>query len=493
MSGHMDSKICTVYTTDGHFQMTYQTIKENDFFKNIFEIVDSICVRMNSVEFEHVAQYLRKEIPKDILVNFAYVVKNFGIDFENIVYFNIGGKIFSFEKDFIAKKFKYFERFIANYPELSPDYTSILIDKSYNKFQQILDFIKNQESASNQEHPINNDLEIELEYYGWIPNENIKEFINVSYFNFIHEGYVAFVNHWDQRKYVVSKHSVINDGDNNIYQTNIHTKEHIIIILCLKNNIKKVDLLSKINVYFSKENEKVPNEENYHPLTNNQFLHKNKHQIIIRHVLSSEFCIDFTTYSYYMRISKDLEIDSIKFYCINNIGDYYDIPNKKFIEYGKDEIIDKINIKLRDLIFSVENSIFSYNHLINRGTRENIAKNYVLNKNGYVIDYLLFEIPTEIKVSHIELKSRDETICVSKLEEITLVSLAEKFPNYGSRRIVPVASNRPTKLYRINKLYNKKLNVNFLLSYEMFCEIVIVLKEPSSGWFKLKYQFMNYY
>ena len=224
MSDNIDSKICTVYTTDGHFQMTYQTIKENDFFKNIFEIVDSICVRMNSVEFEYVAQYLRKEIPKDILINFAYVVKNFGIDFENIVYFNIGGKIFSFEKDFVTKKFKYFERFIVNYPGLGPDYTSILIDKSYNKFQQVLDFVKNQKC------PINNDLEIELEYYGWIPNKNIKEFIDVSHFNFIHEGYESFVNHLDQPKYVVSKHSVINDGDKNIYQANIHTMGHVIIV-----------------------------------------------------------------------------------------------------------------------------------------------------------------------------------------------------------------------------------------------------------------------
>ncbi|AEQ60881.1 hypothetical protein [Acanthamoeba polyphaga mimivirus] len=488
MSDNIDSKICTVYTTDGHFQMTYQTIKENDFFKNIFEIVDSICVRMNSVEFEYVAQYLRKEIPKDILINFAYVVKNFGIDFENIVYFNIGGKIFSFEKDFVTKKFKYFERFIVNYPGLGPDYTSILIDKSYNKFQQVLDFVKNQKC------PINNDLEIELEYYGWIPNKNIKEFIDISHFNFIHEGYESFVNHLDQPKYVVSKHSVINDGDKNIYQANIHTMGHVIIVLCLKNNIKKADLLSKIHVCFQKENEKVPGEENYRSLTNYHLLRKNKHQIIIREVLSSQYG-DFTTYNFNMKISKDLEIDSIKFYCINNgnIRDYYDIPNKKIIEYGKDESMDKINIKLRDLIFSVENSKFSCNYLLNRGINKKIVMDYIFKKDGYVIDYLLFEIPTEIEVSHIELKSRDEIICVSKLEEITLVPPLNRYPNTGSRKIVPVLSNRPTKLYRINKLYNKKLNVNFLLSREMFCEIVIVLKEPSSGWLKLKYQYMNYY
>lgn len=488
MSDNIDRKICTVYTIDGHFQMTYQTIKQNDFFKNVFETVDSICVLMNSEDFEYVAQYLRKEIPKDILVGFAHIVKNFGIDFENVVYFNIGGKIFSFEINFITKKFKYFERFVANYPELGPDYTSILIDKSYNKFQQVLDFIKN------QKYPINNDLEIELEYYGWIPNKNIKGFIDLSHFNFIHEGYESFVNHLDQLKYVVSEHSVINDSDKNIYQSNMLTVGHVIIILCLKNNIKKVDLFNKIDVCFSKENEIVPNEKNYRSLTNCHLLHKNKRQIIIREALSSTYS-DFTTYNFNMKISKDLEIDSIKFYCINegNIRDYYDIPNKKIIEYGKDEPIDKINIKIHDLIFSIENSKISCNYLLNRGINRKIVMDYVFKKNGYIIDYLLFEIPTEIEVSHIELKSKDEIICVSKLEEIALVSPSDKYPNAGSRKIVPVLSNRPTKLYRINKLYNKKLGVKFLLSREMFCEIVVVLKEPSSGWLKLKYQYMNYY
>ena len=97
--------------------------------------------------------------------------------FDGLVNINIGGKIFSIDKNYFKEKFEYFDKFFDNYDTYSPNYNDILIDRSYVSFQQLLDYLSGDQT-------INFIVKQELDYFLWKETE-INEYIELNKIDYV--------------------------------------------------------------------------------------------------------------------------------------------------------------------------------------------------------------------------------------------------------------------------------------------------------------------
>ncbi|AFX93017.1 putative BTB/POZ domain-containing protein [Megavirus courdo11] len=161
-----DRTVITININNTLFQTTLGTIKNNKVLVDMINMENhTINLNMDPKNVNTIINYLRGCVNIDKLAKIYLDSKKLGIDIklQNHVCINIGGKIFYVDKELISNRLDYFVLFFKYNKEHDPDYSSILIDRCYNLFEQIIRVLKNKLSINN----IPENLSQELEFYGY--------------------------------------------------------------------------------------------------------------------------------------------------------------------------------------------------------------------------------------------------------------------------------------------------------------------------------------
>lgn len=179
------SSTITVVSNDQSYQTTRQTLCKNPYLME--KITDNVIkLNMSSLSVNIILNYLRDNYLPDDITGVENDLNICGIiaGLTNKVKINVGGKFFSVKKELLASKLEYFNKFFHYYAEHDPDYTSILIDRCFDRFQLVLDHIEKPNHFS-----ISKELELELMFYLLNHNLLISEFINTEAFSYFQLAY----------------------------------------------------------------------------------------------------------------------------------------------------------------------------------------------------------------------------------------------------------------------------------------------------------------
>ncbi|AVG47740.1 putative BTB/POZ domain-containing protein [Megavirus chiliensis] len=235
-----DRIVITINANNTLFQTTLGTIKNNKVLVDMINMENhTINLNMDPKNVNIIINYLRGCINIDKLAKIYLDSKKLGIDIklDNHVCINIGGKIFYVDKELISNRLDYFVLFFKYNKEHDPDYSTILIDRCYNLFEQIIRVLKNKLSINN----IPENLSQELEFYGY-------ETDPVVFFQSNKFGYYSINNIIYRGKNILPNtdhdSNLLNNFKNkyNIYYHNYENYKPEYIIIHLGSKIKKSEL-----------------------------------------------------------------------------------------------------------------------------------------------------------------------------------------------------------------------------------------------------------
>nr|WBF71070.1 putative BTB/POZ domain-containing protein [Megavirus caiporensis] len=223
----LDDTIITIKTENGNIQTYYKTIKDFPTLTN--KIMDNtIITNVKRTCMLKLLNYIRGVYPITELHSYVNELKEFiEINDSEFVSVNVGGKIFHARKNFLSKKFGYFDAFFRNYHHLDPDYTSILIDRCSDLFANVLDVITLKKLVSNKY------IDKEIDFYCY---EIINYFFDLKKFPYLCDFGTIF-----RQKIVDEK---INDR---IELKNYNIKEQPYLIIFLTNSPKN-NLSNKLEI-----------------------------------------------------------------------------------------------------------------------------------------------------------------------------------------------------------------------------------------------------
>nr|AEX62263.1 putative BTB_POZ domain-containing protein [Moumouvirus Monve] len=182
------NEIITVITNDQTYQTTRKTLQKSNYL--ISKISDNtIKLNMSSKNFDIILNYLRDNVlPDDISdvendLKVCGIIYDEDIDSENMVNINVGGKIFNVDKEFLKSKLEYFVKFFYYNEKHNPDYTGILIDRCFYKFQNMINYLKNP-----WKYALTEEIKNELCFYMSNIDTEVEEFIDTDKFSFFQLG-----------------------------------------------------------------------------------------------------------------------------------------------------------------------------------------------------------------------------------------------------------------------------------------------------------------
>ncbi|AUV58144.1 BTB POZ domain-containing protein [Bandra megavirus] len=222
-----DDTIIFIKTENGTIQTYYKTIKEFPSLTNKI-VNNTIITNVKRSSMLKLLNYIRGVYPITELHSYVNELKEFiEINDSEFVSINVGGKFFHARKNFLSKKFGYFDAFFRNYDHLDPDYTSILIDRCSDLFANVLDITTRKKLISNKY------IDKEIDFYCY---EKINYFFDLKKFPYLCD----FSNIFKQ-KIVDEK---INDK---IELKNYNVEEQPYLIIFLTNSPKN-NLPNKLEI-----------------------------------------------------------------------------------------------------------------------------------------------------------------------------------------------------------------------------------------------------
>ncbi|AVG46629.1 BTB POZ domain-containing [Acanthamoeba polyphaga mimivirus] len=483
-----DRIVITINANNTLFQTTLGTIKNNKVLVDMINTENhTINLNMDPKNVNTIINYLRGCINIDKLAKIYLDSKKLGIDIklQNYVCINIGGKIFYVDKELISNRLDYFVLFFKYNKEHDPDYSTILIDRCYNLFEQIIRVLKNKLSIDN----IPENLSQELEFYGYKTDP-------VIFFQSNKFGYYSINNIIYQGKNVspnIDHHSnLLNNFKNkyNIYCHNYESYKPEYIIIHLGSKIKKSEL-DNIKLYNNIDNigSRYYVDENYKKIEYRYYIDESFEKIyIINHI--------------------ELLYHNIEY------NDYYDNDYQKYdiTKYGRLFYNKMHNLIIINPIYSHDSSNNNYEIFI--------PKNFnVINVNtlhyssigygyGQVIKHLKnpeikshfykkLKIPIEnthiVKFDLLDLTGRgsfsssygENITIINKLyftfaknsESINYIEIIDKY----DKNIICRSNakyNIKKNNYTISELKNSDFNFINLLTETLGCEIIIYFRKP---------------
>nr|WBF71050.1 putative BTB/POZ domain-containing protein [Megavirus caiporensis] len=237
----MNSTI-TIITYNGRTQTNLDTIKKCDKLVSMINN-NTIYLDIDINNMKKILNYLRGYDINCSIKHIAYDSKCLGINLElpNHVYVNISGEIYYLEKNLLVAKLEYFEKFFEYNHSLEPDYSSIVIDRCPDIFDDVLQYIQQEKPLYLKVKPkINSSLSNELDFYMKKPVQILPVIFNLSGFYYYENNFIS---------YLCEKILLSDANDNNLF-FNISPKKFypkIIFELDTLDNINENDLYSKIS------------------------------------------------------------------------------------------------------------------------------------------------------------------------------------------------------------------------------------------------------
>ncbi|AQN68710.1 hypothetical protein [Saudi moumouvirus] len=483
------NEIITIITNDQTYQTTFKTLQKSNYLVN--KICDStIKLNMSSKNFNIVLDYLRDNVLPDDISDVENDLKVCGIiydeyiDPKNIVNINVGGKIFNVDKEFLKSKLEYFVKFFYYNEKHDPDYTGILIDRCFCKFQQMINHLENPWKYS-----LTDEIKNELSYYMSNINTEIEEFINIDKFSFFQLGCHKYNNK------SASWQLICRDDIGHFFPCFSNYGKFFSDCIYIGPLVKYVVIKFNSGINFKSVKSGYINVGAYNGYGFNKFYIRNlllKNIAIIDYennmmgilydpplynsYRSSEILLDFPP---------EVKVESVNQFTYKNIDVYHDgfgfiestISDKYTINNLKETSVIELNITN-----IIEHNKSKYPHIFSDkyelsgfGRSEKFieakAELYgVLDynkKNEYktfIFSILDIKKRPDIIISHVELLKEEELIGISK--------------------VILDGDN-----YRINILYNDILGLKYLLSNKDNITFKIYLIKPISGKIKINYTY----
>lgn len=499
------NEIITIISNDQIYQTTRGTISKNNYLKE--KINDSkIQLNMPSKSVNIILNYLRDGVlPNDIVdvendLKICGIVYDTNVNSIDLVSINVGGKLFSVDKLMLQKKLEYFNKFFQYNTKHYPDYTSILIDRCFHKFEKFMDHLKNP-----WVHTLDDEIKLELDYYISNVNFIIDEFIDINYFSHFQLGCHKYNNKsasWqlitkddvseflrEYRPWQFRDFPWIDNDYQRVCEIN-HIAKYVIIqfetdidyelvkkgcILMDQNILDMSQLLLKNVAIIDYENNILsilydsilyngnrahpfyilfPNEIKAKIKSVNSFLYKDINQYydeygFIESTISNIYTID------------NLDNASIIQFNINDIIEHnkenYPLGYSKKYQLPwphKDITLDQRLYPKKDPQDVNNNDVDDDDDV------ENADDKY----DTFIFSILDIQNRPDMIISHLEILSDDQIICKSK--------------------VIFDGQN-----YRINKLYNDHIGLKYLLTNHDLITVKIYLAEPISGDIHINYTY----
>ncbi|AKI80273.1 putative potassium channel voltage-dependent tetramerization domain protein [Niemeyer virus] len=235
------------------FQTTYSTIKNCSFLTS--KLIDNeIKLNVDPIHIEYLLNYLRGYLlDESCMEKIGYMIDVL----PNYITINVGGKYYYLDRDFLCEYLEYFKIFTEHNKHLNPDYSSVLIDRSYVMFDKILEYGQKQTNTELYDF-----IKQELEYYlfkkehlinNQISSETIKQSVELSKLP------ISKITSSEFMKYITKK-----TKNGNIIYENIHknhfydycnseklTHENTIIVIRL--NESNIEQLFRNIISFKKD------------------------------------------------------------------------------------------------------------------------------------------------------------------------------------------------------------------------------------------------
>ncbi|AGF85602.1 hypothetical protein QJ854_gp180 [Moumouvirus goulette] len=454
----MNNMDVTIITGNKSFQTKYETIKNVPGFVNNLDSNNTIITQIPKKYVKIILNYLRGyEVTETCDIYHYMYLLNMDIQKENYVKINIGGKIFYLDKNFLISKLEYFEKLFLFHNSLDPDYSSIVIDRCYELFEQVIKYIEKEKQIYFEVEPkINTNLQNELNFYGEKLPKIVKKFINFDHFNFIKNPGDNFY----YIKYPITTYKYLSSTNDynmysissvyyNTYNLSISGHKYIKILLELDNKIKKSEVVNYIKIL-----------ENYNEVTYYYKYDKINNLLLI--------CLEFNNNPdpiFHIQINKIIIIKKFYYLVKYFINDKVTIKNTFYgtikpayfkypIKFGSvTEPINILEINMTDLLvpkfFNPKKSNYSLKYLLD------------ICKTGK--DFIFsFDIKCKnIKIYFVEIYNSEEIILRTSVSKIITGSKIK---------------------YIVNDFYNKKLKLNLHFdSSSINNSIKIYFKKPSHG------------
>nr|WBF70281.1 putative BTB/POZ domain-containing protein [Megavirus caiporensis] len=506
------NEIITIISNDQIYQTTRATISKNNYLKE--KINNSkIQLNMSSASVNIILNYLRDgTLPNDIAdvendLKICGIVYDTNVKSIDLVNINVGGKLFNVDKLILQKQLEYFNKFFQYNAKHHPDYSSILIDRCFHKFEKILNHLKNPWM-----HTLDDEIKLELDYYISNVNFIIDEFIDINYFSHFQLGCHKYNNKsasWqlitkDDITEFLTKNSPWKIRDypwiNNDYQEVCEINQIAKYVIIQFEPDVDYELVKKGYIWMDRN-----------ILDINQLLLKNVaifdyENNILSILYDSTLYNGDRAYSFYVLFLNEIKtkIKSINNFIYQDINQYYDeygfiestisniytidnLDNTSIIQFNINDIIEynKQNYPLgyskkykipylwpyKDI--TLDKRLYpKINHTDNNDENNNDNENNddnENNKNNDKYDTFIFSIldiqnRPDMNISHLEILRDDHVICKSK--------------------VIFDGQN-----YRINKLYNDHIGLKYLLTNHDSITIKIYLAEPISGDIYINYTY----
>ncbi|AVL95202.1 hypothetical protein ma815 [Moumouvirus australiensis] len=489
------NEVITIITDGQTYQTTRKTLQKSNYLtKKICE--NTIKLNMSSKNFDVILNYLRDNIlPEDISdvendLKVCEIIYDGNIDPKNIVNINVGGKIFNVDKEFLKSKLEYFVKFFHYNEKHDPDYTNILIDRCFNKFQKMINHLENPWKYSFTE-----EIKNELDYYMSNVDTEVEEFMDIDKFSYFQLGCHKYNNKSASWQLIClnSVNFIFNElnfpNDNNFYRRD----NTLMSYLGSGNKYVVIQFYPDVNYKSVKSG----------------FLDVGRlngfigNKIFIRNLLLKNIAvIDYENHmmgilydpplynsdigcGVELYLPLNIKIKSVKSYAFKDIDVHHDgfgfiestISDKYTINNLNDSLIVEFNVS--DII---QHNTSKYPHLFSDKFDVGVSKTDV-EKNPYgIIDYDDGEYNTFI-FSILDIKKRSDMI-ISHIELFTEDKLVGGNKLIGVSKVVQDGDN-----YRINKLYNDTLGLKCLLSNFDNITFKIFLIKPISGKVYINYTY----
>nr|WBF70367.1 hypothetical protein [Megavirus caiporensis] len=483
-----DRTVITINAKNTLFQTTFGTIKNNQVLINMINPENhTIILDMDPKNVNLILNYLRGCVNIDKLAKIYPDSKKLGIDIKlnNHVCINIGGKIFYVDRELILNRLDYFVLFFKYNKEHDADYSSILIDRCYNLFEQVIKVVKNKLSINN----ISDSLHQELEFYGYKADPVIffqsNKFRYYSINNIIYQGRNILPN-------IDHDSNLLNDFKNkyDIYCHHYKNYKPEYIIINLGSKIKKSEL-DNIKLYNNIDNigSRYYVDENYRKIEYKYYVDENFEK---------------------MYIINDIE----SLYHNIEYNDYYDNDNFDYdiTKYGKLFYNKMHNLIIINPIYSHDSSNNNYEIFIPKTF--NITNVITLHHSG--VGYGFSQVVKSLKNPEIKssfykkIKIPIQNTHMAKFDLLNLTGKGSFSSSYGeyitiinkiyftlsknnvsinyieiidkyNKNIIHRSNakyNIKKNSYTINGLKNPELNFINLLTEILDCEIIIYFRKP---------------
>ncbi len=238
-----NTTVINIYCADKFFQTTYSTIKKCNFLTS--KLIDNeIRLNIDPIHIEYLLNYLRGYLLDELCMEkIGYMIDVL----PNHITINVGGKYYYLDRDFLCEYLEYFKVFTEYNKHLDPDYSSVLIDRSYVMFDKILEY--NQKSTNIE---LYNFIKQELEFYlfkkehltnNQISSETKRQSIELS------ELPISKITNYEFIKYITKKTKTGNIVYKSIHENHYYhycnskilTHENTIILIKLNgSNIEQL-------------------------------------------------------------------------------------------------------------------------------------------------------------------------------------------------------------------------------------------------------------